>query len=237
MRVLITQSMLFPWIGMLESIKLADVIVHYDDVQFSKGSFTNRVQVKTAQGCRWLTVPLSGLHIGQRICDVSVVDEAAWRSRHMAILEESFRGAPYASEALEIAENVYSRRYSDIGSLARASMLSLAQYFGLVEGKTVLDVRTLGVAGYGSQRVLDVVIAVGGKTYITGHGARNYLDHEAFEASGVAVEYMSYSKLAYPQAFGDFNPYVTALDLVAQCGRNGLLYIRPNCVAWRQFLN
>ncbi len=59
--VVISQPMLFPWAGMFEQIRLADVYVHYPDVQFSKGSFTNRVQVKTAGGSRWLTLPLRDL--------------------------------------------------------------------------------------------------------------------------------------------------------------------------------
>ena len=46
--VVISQPMLFPWVGMFEQIRLADVYVHYTDVQFSKGSFVNRVQIKTA---------------------------------------------------------------------------------------------------------------------------------------------------------------------------------------------
>ncbi|MBC8123824.1 MAG: WbqC family protein, partial [Gemmatimonadaceae bacterium] len=58
--VVISQPMLFPWIGMFEQICLADVYVHYDDVQFSKGSFSNRVQVKSASGSKWITVPLIG---------------------------------------------------------------------------------------------------------------------------------------------------------------------------------
>ena len=50
MKVVISQPMLFPWVGMLEQIMLADVFVHYADVQFSKGSFTNRVQIKDSTG-------------------------------------------------------------------------------------------------------------------------------------------------------------------------------------------
>ena len=48
MKVVISQSMFFPWVGFLEQLKLADVYVFYDDVQFSKGSFTNRVRVKAS---------------------------------------------------------------------------------------------------------------------------------------------------------------------------------------------
>ena len=38
MNVVISQSMYFPWVGMLEQIRLADVFVFYDDVQFSKAA-------------------------------------------------------------------------------------------------------------------------------------------------------------------------------------------------------
>jgi len=40
--------MFFPGWVLLEQLKLADLYVFYDDVQFSKGSFTNRVQVKAS---------------------------------------------------------------------------------------------------------------------------------------------------------------------------------------------
>ena len=63
MNLVISQSMYFPWVGMLEQIRLADVFMHYDDVQLARG-FYNRVQVKTAQGARWLTVPLRDKHQG-----------------------------------------------------------------------------------------------------------------------------------------------------------------------------
>ena len=36
MNVVISQPMLFPWVGMLEQVRLADSYVHYSDVQFSK---------------------------------------------------------------------------------------------------------------------------------------------------------------------------------------------------------
>ena len=81
-RVVISQSMLFPWVGLLEQVRLADAFVHYDDVQFSKGSFVNRVQLKTPQGVRWMTVPLHDLHLGQRIDEVRIAPAGEWRARH-----------------------------------------------------------------------------------------------------------------------------------------------------------
>ena len=71
--------MLFPWIGMLEQIKLADIIVHYDDVQFSKGSFTNRVQIKTKDGFKWMTVLLEKVKLNQKIEEVQISKMDIWK--------------------------------------------------------------------------------------------------------------------------------------------------------------
>src|SRR5690242_11364734 len=81
--VVISQPMFFPWVGMLEQLRLADTYVHYDDVQFEKGSFSNRVQIKTQAGVKWLTVPLRDKKLGQRILDVQVDDASGFRRKHL----------------------------------------------------------------------------------------------------------------------------------------------------------
>ena len=229
--------MLFPWIGLLEQIRLADVLVFYDDVQFSKGSFTNRVQVKTPNGVQWMTIPLRNLKLGGVIDEVKTVTAEQWHEKHLALLVRSFKGSPHTNDALLMAREIYSVDYPSIGHLARASMLSLSHYFGLLEGKRVLDVRELCINGSGSQRVLDIVRAIGGTVYITGHGARSYLDHEAFDKSGIQVQYMRYKRHPYPQRWGEFNPFVTALDLVASLGRDGQHRIASTSIPWQEFLS
>ena len=73
----------------------------------------------------------------------------------------------------------------------------------------------------GPGEVLDVVKSQGGTVYVTGHGAKDYLDHEMFEREGVQVRYMDYRKTLYPQQHGEFTPFVSILDLIANLGRDG----------------
>lgn len=237
MRVVISQSMLFPWVGLLEQIRLADIFVHYDDVPYSKGSFVNRVQVKTSQGSRWMTVPLCNVHLGQRISEVQTKPIVEWRDQHIALLRASFEGAPFAKDAIRIAEDIYSGAYSCIGDLSRASLNALTKYFELDVSTRFIDVQKMDIPGYGSDRVLAVVKHLAGTHYITGHGAARYLDHEAFALENIQVEYVDYLRLPYPQSHGEFNPHVTGLDLVAHCGHAGIRNICSNTKPWREFLN
>ena len=228
--------MLFPWVGIFEQIRLADLYVHYSDVAFSKGSFINRVQVKTSTGMHWLTVPLLEFRLGQPICEVRINDRKNWRYKHRETLRQAYAKAPFQREMLDIVDSVYGDGSSSLGKLASASIEAVCEYLGLDDGRRFLDIRELKIEGAGSQRVLDTVLALGGNRYITGHGAKNYLDHERFEEANVRVEYMAYRKTPYPQLHGPFTPFVTILDLIANTGSACLGYVNSGAVYWKEFL-
>lgn len=234
--VVISQPMFFPWVGLLEQMRLADVWVHYDDVQFSKGSFTNRVQIKTAQGSHWLTVPLRDLRLGQLIKDVAVDDRQDWRKKHLTTLAQAYAKAPRCDEMLALVEGVYRQPAATTSELAIASLRALRDYFGFERPAEWLFSSQLGVDGSGSPRVLEVVKKLDGTRYVTGHGASNYLDHEGFDSAGVRVEYLDYHKTPYPQLHGEFTPFVSALDLIANRGRDGREVIASGAVYWKDFL-
>jgi len=237
MNIVISQPMYFPWVGMFEQIALADVFVFYTDVQFSKGSFTNRVQIKTPAGTSWMTVPLRDHKLGQRIDEVAIQSPRDWKPLHHSMLHEALGDAPYFAEMEELVRQLPEPEAETIAELSTASMLAICRYLGLDQKVKFVGIDELGIGGQGSSRVLDVVKALGGTRYITGHGARNYLDHEAFEAAGVDVAYMNYQCAPYPQFHEPFTPYVSTLDLIAHCGKAGVSYIHSETKPWRSFID
>lgn len=234
--VVISQPMLFPWVGLFEQIRLADIYVHYVDVPFSKGSFTNRVQVKTAAGTPWLTVPIEHRGLGTEIRATPINYRAPWQRKHLAMLQQAYARAPFRGDMIALVETVYSHRDETIAEVAIRSIESVCTYYELDRGRKFMRSPDLGVGGSGSARVLEMVQQLQGKIYVTGHGARNYLEHKAFESSGIEVRYMDYRKTPYPQAHGEFTPYVTVLDLVANIGPSGRDVISSGAVHWRKYL-
>jgi hypothetical protein len=227
--------MLFPWVGLFEQIRLADVYVHYNDVQFSKGSFVNRVQVKTATGIKWLTVPLKNLKLGQEIRAVAIDDRPDWRRAHLDLLSQAYAPAPFKEDILSLVRRVYDQPNNSIADIAITSVRAVCDYFSLAESIDFLTSSELGIPGKSSQRVLDLVKHLDGDVYITGHGALQYLDHGLFEERGVRVEYVDYEKRPYRQLHGEFTPYVSILDLIANEGRDGSRVIASRTVYWKDF--
>ena len=227
--------MFFPWVGHFEQIRLSDSYVHYDDVHYPKGHRVNRVQIKTRDGMRWLTVPLQGMKLGDEIRHVRVDTRQDWPRRHLALLVQAYAAAPYRDDMLALVERVYDRRVETICELSIASIDAACAYLGCRVGRTFRS-SELGIGGSGSQRVLDIVENLRGAVYVTAHGAANYLDHEAFERRGVRVEYIDYQTLPYTQLHGAFTPYVSVLDLIANLGPAGAELIRSGTIPWRDHL-
>ncbi len=234
--VVISQPMLFPWVGLFEQIRLCDVFVHYDDVPFSKGSFFNRVQIKTPNGICWLTTPLQDVRLGQNIRDARLDPAPNWRRKHQELLKQSYAKAPFRDDMLNVVRSVYDQAHDNLASLSADSIETVCRYFGLDQGRAFSWSSRLGISGKSTERVLAVVEHFGGNVYVTGHGARNYFDHELAESKGIAVEYLDYRRTPYPQLHGEFTPFVSILDLIANVGPDGVRFIHSATLPWRTFL-
>ncbi len=231
--VVISQPMYFPWVGLLEQMRLADVFVHLDDAQFSKGVFFNRVQVKTAEGTPWLTVPLAETKLGQSLNKTRMAAHD-WRRKQFATLRQAYAAAPHVEEMLGLVESVFEIEHESLAALSAASVEALAGYFEITP-KDIRRSSEMNIEGTGTARVQAICKALGAERYVTGHGARKYLDHESFESAGIRVEYVDYQKREYPQLHGAFTPFVSALDLAANCGHAGREVIDSGTVYWKDF--
>jgi WbqC-like protein family len=225
--------MVFPWPGFFELVATADIYVHLDDVKFSNKSFTNRVQVKHANGWSWMSIPIRKTGNSLPIRSLTAAD-TPWKRRHRAMLAQSLARARHLDAALALFDSVYRRL--EIVELLIDSIEESARYLGIWKPATSIRSSGMGILGRGSERVLAMVLALGGTRYVTAHGARNYLDHVAFERAGVAVEYIAYSKTPYRQLHGEFLPYVTILDLIAALGPEARSIIQPATMPWKEFL-
>jgi hypothetical protein len=225
--------MLFPWVGMFEQICLADTFVFYDDVPFSKGSFTNRVQLKSKKGSQWLSIPIQKFHLGQHINELTASQNVNWREKHLKQLEECYSSTPFFSDMMTLVNSVYQIDSENLSDIVCASMIAVCDYFELSDNTSFHYSSHYNIEGKSSSRVLNCALHFNASEYVTGHGATNYLDHNLFESNNIGVEYMDYKKTPYKQCFGDFTPYVSIVDLIANCGKSGKEYIHSKTVNWR----
>ena len=217
-RVAIVQSNYIPWKGYFDMIASVDEFILYDDMQYTKRDWRNRNKIKTPNGLQWLSVPVrvSG-KFEQKIRDTEI-DGSMWAREHWSALVHNYGRAPFFTQVGPSLQPVYlSRRYQMLSDLNRTLIEYVCGYLGirtviknswdynLVEGK--------------SERLADLCVQAGASVYISGPGAKDYLDESVFAARGVSVEWFDYEGYPeYPQLWGPFEHAVTVLDLLFNCG-------------------
>jgi hypothetical protein len=230
--LVVSQPMFLPWVGLFEQIRLSDVFVHYDDVQLPQGrSFMTRVQIKSASGISWLTAPIDHAKSGRMINEVVFCNDRDWRDRHLTTLRHAYGRAPHFRLMLGLAEDIYGCSSNKLSEFNIHAVERIAKWLDL--SPRFDRSSRMGVTGKSTQRLVGLCKAENCDTYITGHGALRYLDHQMFEDAGIAVCYMDYARLPYPQGRGEFTPHVSILDAIAHCGERAADLLCSNAVYWK----
>ncbi|HEY3041165.1 MAG TPA: WbqC family protein [Pyrinomonadaceae bacterium] len=232
--LVVSQPMFLPWVGLFEQIRLADVFIHYDDVQLPQGrSFMSRVQLKSANGVSWLTVPIDHGKSGKLLNEVVLLEPEGWREKHLRTIRHAYARRPYFNLMFELIEKIYSQPTAHLAEFNITAIEQIAQWLAL--SPRFIRSSAMGVKGASTERLVALCEAVDCDVYVTGHGALRYLNHQQFEDKGVSVCYMDYKKVPYEQGHGEFTPYISILDAIANCGERARDLLCSAPVYWRDF--
>lgn len=234
MKVVISQPMYLPWAGLFEQIKLTDIFIHYDDAMFPMGrSFCSRVQIKIEEQLKWLTVPV--VRKSRTVINDTLIDYSKnWIKEHLIKIKLAYSKLKFYKDITEIVENAFNIKFINICDLNIYLIEKICDYLG-IKTKFVLS-SAFNLNTSSSQKLLELCKVHDATEYITGHGAKNYLDHELFEKNNIKVKYMSYNIVPYCQP-GTFTPYVTILDLIANVGANAISHMGSAKIDWKKFVN
>jgi hypothetical protein len=209
-----------PWLGYFHKLARADVFVFLDDAQFSKGSYTNRVQVLLGGKPRWLTVPVSQT-LGTPINRVAIARDD-WARAHLDSLHAGYRDAAQFRVVWPDIEDIYAGLPH--GSLAQANAALIARLASKLGISTPTHVASaLGAeAASGDDRLIALCRHFGGDVaYLSGRGGAKYQDESKFMAAGVPLHYTTFEIADYPQGGGAFVGGLSVLDAVFHLGWQG----------------
>jgi len=215
--VAVLQPGYLPWLGFFDQMLRADVFVFYDDVPFDKHGWRNRNRVKSRMGPQWLTVPVRmGGKLGERIFDVQIDNNQPWGRKHIATLRQLYAGAAFKEKYLPALVEELSRPWDRIADLAIALTRMMASWLD-IETPTYRS-SELGVPGDRNTRLINICRHFGADRYLSGNAAQDYLDVAGFADEGIAVEWQNFQHPEYPQQYGEFVPFLSAIDLLLNCG-------------------
>jgi len=222
MIVSINQPAYLPWLGYFHRIAAADVHVVLDHVQFEKNSFTNRNKIRTRDGWSWLTVPVktAGKSGQLPINEIEIANDKKWGVKHWETMRLSYAKAPFFTDHAHFFESVYQRSWQKLIDLTSEINTYLLREFGI---KTEIYFSSqMKASGRKDELVLNLCRELGATVYLSGPLGRNYLREHLFQDAGITVRYDDYDHPVYSQAHPGFEPYMAAVDLLLNAGRESL---------------
>jgi hypothetical protein len=227
----IHQPNYIPWPGYFHKLAACDVFVYLDAVQYPRGqSFAARNRIKTPNGVVFLTIPVSvpkGHEGKASYLEVELADER-WRDKHLKTVEQSYKRAPHFDEVFELYRDGLERGKTLV-DLNVGLIEAIAGYLG-IETRRVRLSETLESFGEKSDLIVDVCKTVGADVYLSGAGGgRDYNDERLLDEHGIELRYDDYTYPEHPQLWDGFEPNLSVLDLLFNCGAGGRELVTAPC--------
>lgn len=213
--VAIHQPQYMPYLGYMHKMKYADIFVLLDDVQFKKNEWQNRNRVKGHNGkIVWLTVPV--FHkFGQNINEVRIVNSIPWQKQHANTIKTYYSKAP-AFHMIRNFEGLWSTPFERLVDVNVESIKIMKEIFGI---KTQLVFSSsLNVKETKTRRLIAICKELGAKVYISGVGAKGYLEEDLFRKEGIELVWQNFVHPVYPQLHGEFIPNLSSIDMILNMG-------------------
>lgn len=218
----IHQPSYFPWLGLLHKIASSDVYMVMDEVQLTDSAYQHRNQFLTADGkVKFLTIPFYKKNYLQRPFNELEIANPGWRTDHHNFLTNSYRRHPYFREIMPAVEHFLSSDYELLGDAVLASMRISLNFF-------CIDTKLVFQSAMAYERslkrgdlVLALIKAAGADCYLSGTGAKAYLDEGEFK-DGLRLIYDRFLHPTYPQRNQAlFVPGLSCLDFLFNVGPEG----------------
>ncbi len=201
-----------PWLGFFDKIRRSDLFIIEDNVQFERQGFTNRNKVMTADGVRWLSVPVEHANKPLLINEVKIANKAEpqWGSRHWLTLKHSYCKAPYWHDYSDFFEDTYQRKWTMLIDLNMHLVKGIMRFLHI--DKPLIMSSSLSAIGKKGELIIAQCKAIGANVQLAGNGGKEYIDNKRFEEEGIKLIFQEFKHPVYTQTCVEFVPNLSVVD-------------------------
>ena len=205
-----------PTLAYLDKMAKSDLFVVMDDLPLSPERFTHRQRIKLSDGPGWLTVPLAPASGDDRVLSARIDQDVAWRRRTWLAIETHYGTAPHFARYAEELREVFATRWERVLDLD-LHLLELARGWLRIH-VPIVRASSLGLAGDGTARLIDLCRKVGAHGYLASHD--DDIDTESVGRAGMRVIWQHFDHPVYAQRYPEigFCAQLGFLDLLLNHG-------------------
>jgi len=208
-------------------IAKADHLVLYDTVQYTKRDWRNRNRIRSPEGVKWITIPVSTKGLYSQTINETVISDDSWWKSHISILDHALGDDDYYGSIKADLHDAYKSLEGE-RLLSRINRRMCEWVFHQLGVAVELhDSASFPHSGDATERLVAIAQQLGATSYLSGPSAKNYLDTNKFLEGGITVEWMDYSTLPEDSAGTYEGSELSIIDLIAREGNLRALDFMP----------
>ncbi len=216
----IHQPNLFPWLGYFNKIAKSNIFFFLDDVQIQKtgASYSNRVSISVNGVESYITAPIRRKEGVWNVNQTYFVDRR-WVNQTLKTLQAAYARAKHFKLERDFVFDLIAHETLNLADYNINFITSVANELGL--RTRMLTSSDFSVAAVDpTERLIELIRFVKGKTYLSGKGAVAYQEEHKFRSCGIDLAYIDNSKLIYDQSGAPiFVRGLSVLDSIFHIGR------------------
>ena len=157
----------------------------------------------------------------QIINTVEINNAVDWRRKHLQAIITNYSKAPFFKDYIGLFEETYSKKWEFLSQLNVYLIEKIREILALNRKQTVLA-SDLNLGEDPTDRLIDICKTLGGDTYLAGKDGAKYMELKRFSERGIKVIFQDFTHPGYSQLFGDFQPNLSIIDLLFNCGSESM---------------
>ncbi len=211
MLVASNQPYLFPYIGYWQLIKLADVFVISDSMQYIKKGYVNRNYILLNGARHRFTLQVMGVHGTSQINEITVGNNTG---KILSTIKHAYKNAPYFPDVFPLIATLLDNKEKNLAQYLGHSIQSIAKYLEMdtefiylsdLQGETDLKAEA---------RTIDICKRVNATKYINAIGGQSLYDKESFQKEGIELAFLEVADVQYKQFYNEFVPHLSIIDVL-----------------------
>jgi len=221
MQIAIHQPHYFPWLGFFDKMAKVDKFIVMDVVQLTERSNMYRNLVLSQSGAeKYLTITFEKKdYIEKAYRELAINKSIKWQHNHRNFIKENYRKAEFFTEVWDKISWIFEKKYDLLFEAVYDSLVVIKEMLGINTSLINQSELIYNSNLRKSDLNLSLCMAVSADTYLSGNGARKYMNDMIFEQNGVKVVYQKFTYPTYNQINSEgFVPNLSSLDILFNCG-------------------
>ncbi|PLY08700.1 MAG: hypothetical protein C0626_12695 [Arcobacter sp.] len=203
------------WFGLLDKIIKSDIFIIMDDVQFNRRAFQHRTLYSNPSGkpsYLTLSVDAKNHQLDNLLINEVKVNNIEIIKKHYEIILNRYGKFKSFQKYKEEVEYIFNQKYTHLLEINLKILNFMLKVFSI--NTQIIYASEFNTQLIKSDRILDLVKASGCTTYLSGVGAKNYMNEEDFKNNNIQLNYQDFYHIQFDQKTKkDFQDGCFALEL------------------------